>query len=46
MRIVARDTDALIAAGYIASVMVSKALEKPVVIPDHIKQALARILHE
>ncbi len=42
MRIVAEDKDALIATGYIASVMVEKAVDKPIAIPDDIKQALAR----
>jgi acyl-CoA thioester hydrolase len=40
MRIVAEDGGQLIANGYIAAVMVDKAAEKPVSIPENIKQAV------
>lgn len=42
MRIVAKDTDVLISNGYIAAVMVDKATELPVSIPDNIKQAVRK----
>jgi len=42
MRIVADDGDTLIANGYIVAVMVDKALDRPVPIPDDIKQALGQ----
>lgn len=42
MRIVAQDTGELIANGYIAAVMVDKAAEKPISIPDNIKQAVRK----
>ena len=40
MRIVAEHTDKLIANGYIAAVMMDKAAETPISIPDDVKQAL------
>ncbi len=42
MRIIAEDTGALIANGFIAAVLVDKAADKPISIPDNVKQALRK----